>query len=130
MGAMISRWFGLTDVRLLPRHGIDVSVGGEGSCADLVQGALSIPTDALGPRSSRGELFQSLWVFLYGMRAGALGLGIANLVSVMLGLCCSGWLILKGWRHCPATSIQQILCSSRTFTTAWKMGICVEALER
>ncbi len=110
MGAMISRWFGLTDVRLFYLAMGLMFLWVVKVHAQIWSKVLYQFRPMLWSQIIEGVSYLGLlWVFLYGMRAGALGLGIANLVSVMLGLCCSGWLILKGWRHCPATSIQQDL---------------------
>lgn len=53
-----------------------------------------------------GYIIFILW-FLYARHLGVLGLGYASVLSVVFGLCCSGTLIVAGWRRCPNTGLRE-----------------------
>lgn len=110
IGSFVDRWFGLTDVRLFYLAIALIFLWVMKLHAQIWSKVLYQFRPLLWAQIIEGLsylLLLLLLLFVYPL--GAFGLGLANVFSVIFGLCFSGGLILKGWRRCPKTSAKEDL---------------------
>ena len=108
LGKTVSRWFGLEDARLFYLAVVLIFLWVLKLHAQIWSKVLYQFRPILWAQMIEGVSYiLGLLVLTYYYRLGAFGLGIANIISVIFGLMCSGALIVKGWYRCPPTSFWQ-----------------------
>ncbi len=109
-GNIVSTWFGLADARLFYFAIVLLFLWVMKLHAQIWSKVLYQFRPMLWAQMIEGVSYIIfLIIFVHTQRLGVLGLGFANILSVALGLVCSGALIIKGWRRCPKTSAREDL---------------------